>query len=86
MITLTTPIHFSRPLIIPTELQFQIVDDAAAQQVFCQFPFTTKPLILWQGAAYAAVGNWTQEQAESRILELLGDDPKQTFAKILTHE
>ena len=28
-------------------------------------------LVLWQGAAYIAIGNWTQEQANARILELI---------------
>lgn len=30
-----------------------------------------KVLVLWQGAAYIAIGNWTQEQANARILELI---------------
>lgn len=28
-------------------------------------------LTLWQGAVYIAIGNWTQEQANTRILELI---------------
>jgi hypothetical protein len=28
-------------------------------------------LILWEGPAYIAIGNWTQEQANARILELI---------------
>ena len=28
-------------------------------------------LVLWEGAAYTAIGNWTQAQAEARIIELL---------------
>lgn len=28
-------------------------------------------LTLWQGAAYIAIGNWTQEQANARILEII---------------
>jgi hypothetical protein len=28
-------------------------------------------LTLWQGSEYIAIGNWTQEQANARILELI---------------
>ena len=31
-------------------------------------------LVLWEGDEYDSVGDWTQAQAEARILELLGDD------------
>jgi len=30
-----------------------------------------KVLVLWEGEAYILIGNWTQEQANQRILELL---------------
>ena len=31
-----------------------------------------QPLVLWSGDAYDAIGDWTQVQANARILELLG--------------
>jgi hypothetical protein len=31
----------------------------------------TKQLVLWEGEAYDAIGQWTDEQAEARIKELL---------------
>jgi len=31
----------------------------------------TQVLTLWEGAAYIAIGNWTQDQANARILELI---------------
>jgi hypothetical protein len=33
-----------------------------------------RDVILWQDDAYDAVGDWTQSQAELRILEILGND------------
>jgi hypothetical protein len=30
-----------------------------------------KVLILWEGQAYINIGNWTQDQANARILELV---------------
>lgn len=38
-----------------------LVDVEGVQKVFT----------LWQGDSYIAVGNWTQEQANERILELI---------------
>lgn len=33
-----------------------------------------RDVVLWEGNAYDAAGDWTQAQAESRILEILGPD------------
>lgn len=33
-----------------------------------------RSVVLWEGDEYDAVGDWTQAQAESRILEILGPD------------
>lgn len=33
-----------------------------------------RDITLWKDDEYDAIGNWTQEQAETRILELLGPD------------
>ncbi len=30
-----------------------------------------KVLVLWEGQAYINIGNWTQDQANARILELV---------------
>lgn len=30
-----------------------------------------KPLVLWEGEAYIEIGNWTDEDVENRIKELL---------------
>ena len=30
-----------------------------------------RTLVLWEGQAYIDIGNWTQEQANARILELI---------------
>lgn len=31
----------------------------------------TKELLLWEGSAYTAIGNWTDAQVNKRILELI---------------
>lgn len=30
-----------------------------------------KQIVLWEGATYTEISNWTQEQANARILELI---------------
>lgn len=32
-----------------------------------------RPVLLWEGDAYDAAGDYTQAQVESRVLEVLGD-------------
>ena len=33
-----------------------------------------RSVVLWEGDEYDLIGDWTQDQAESRILEILGPD------------
>lgn len=33
-----------------------------------------RSVVLWEGSEYDAVGDWTQAQAESRIIDILGPD------------
>lgn len=50
------------------------IDDAAHLIALARLHPALKPLVLWRGDDYAAIGDWTQAQAEARIAELLGDD------------
>ena len=50
-----------------------VPDQKLAAARIDRFP---KALVLWSGEAYDAIGDWTQAQAEARILELLGGDIK----------
>jgi hypothetical protein len=38
-------------------------------------PQITEPLTLWQGQAYIDIGNWTTQDAEARIIEILNTQP-----------
>ena len=51
----------------------EILDSPPGKVVFATILVGEHPqkLTLWEGAAYDEVGNWTQEQAEARIIELL---------------
>jgi hypothetical protein len=55
------------------------IDDVARKIVLVRLQPIMRPLILWRGAEYDAVGDWTQAQAEAKILELLGENPQETL-------
>jgi len=52
-----------------------ITDDSRSRRVVAQLLPVSKPFTLWHGAAYDAAGDYTQAQAEARLLEVLGPDP-----------
>jgi hypothetical protein len=52
-----------------------ITDDSKNRRVVAQLLPVSKPFTLWQGPTYDAVGDYTQAQAETRLLEVLGEDP-----------
>lgn len=58
------------------ELDVTIIDNAKRKSVVAQIRPVPRPLVLWQGEAYDAAGDYTQAQVEARVTELLGGDPK----------
>lgn len=58
-----------------TELPVTIIDSSAMKRVQVQMRPFMRTLTLWEGESYTAAGDYTQAQVESRILELLGNDP-----------
>jgi hypothetical protein len=48
-----------------------------------QLPPFLKPMMLWEGEAYDAAGDYTQAAAEARILELLGNDIPKSMVDLL---
>jgi hypothetical protein len=58
------------------ELDITIMDNAKRKSVMVQVRPCPRPLVLWTKEAYDAAGDYTQAQVESRVLELLGNDPK----------
>lgn len=59
-----------------TELDVTIIDNAKRKSVMAQIRPVPRPLVLWSGDAYTTAGDYTQAQVETRVLELLGNDPK----------
>lgn len=58
-------------------LEVVIVDNATQRIAGANIMHVTRrPITLWQGDAYDAAGDYTQAQAEARLLEVLGPDLK----------
>lgn len=49
----------------------EIIDNPGDRIVTARFLEPLPDLILWQGDDYDLAGNWTQTQAETRIIEIL---------------
>ena len=61
------------------ELDVTIIDNNKRKSVFAQIRPCPRPLELWTKEAYDIAGDYTQSMVESRVLELLGNEP----AKVL---
>ena len=81
-ITVTLP--DTKQVLKLTELKVTIIDVQPLKKVMAQMPPFFKTLTLWEGAAYDAAGDYTQAQAEARILELLGTDIPAGLLKLYT--
>ena len=70
-ITLQTPVTVT-PAVVVAELTIdRIIDTPSRKEVVAFIREIPRPIKLWEGAAYDAIGDWTQAQAEARILEVL---------------
>jgi hypothetical protein len=61
-----------------------LTDNTRTRSVTAQiFPLPkSPPLTLWSGDEYESIGNYTQEQAEARLRQVLGDDPGRTLTAL----
>jgi hypothetical protein len=64
-------------------LDLVFIDDSARKLVLARLHPALRPLMLWRGDAYDAVGDWTQAQAEAKILELLGENQQETLQSLV---
>jgi hypothetical protein len=58
-------------VITGADLDISFMDRPTHKFVIARIHAALDPFVLWQGAAYDTIGDWTQAQAETRILELL---------------
>ena len=59
-----------------TELDVTIIDNAKAKTCVARIRPCPQHIVLWEGVAYDAAGDYTQSQVEARVLEVLGSDVK----------
>jgi len=78
-------------------LSLLLTDDSFGKNVSCRLlltktmpngksrpiPLPLKPLTLWSGEEYDNIGDYTQAQAEDRVLELLGSNIEETLASMM---
>lgn len=68
-------VRVQKPITL-SELDVTLIDNSKRKTCVAQIRPCPYPLVLWTGADYDAAGDYTQDQTESRILELLGSDIK----------
>jgi hypothetical protein len=57
-------------------LDVTLVDNKDKRLCYVTISHFPKALLLWSGDEYDEVGDYTQAQAEAKVLELLGEDIK----------
>lgn len=65
-------------------LDVTIIDNALRKTCEARIRPCPYALMLWKGEAYDEAGDYTQAQAEARILELLGSDIKAGLEQLFT--
>lgn len=68
-------VRVQKPITLAS-LDVTIIDNAKRKSCLAQVRPCPFPLVLWEKQAYDAAGDYTQSQAEARVLELLGPDLK----------
>lgn len=71
----TGEVRVQKPITL-TSLDVTLIDNSKIKKCEARIRPCPYPLVLWIGNDYDNAGNYTQDQAESRILELLGSDIK----------
>jgi hypothetical protein len=64
------------------ELDITLIDNSKRKNVIAKFFGIPKALVLWKDQEYTNIGDYTQVQAEARILELLGNDPSKVITDL----
>ena len=67
-------------------LDIAVLDRPNIKHVTAKIHPLARSLVLWRGQQYDEVGDYTQAQIESRILELLGDDLQKGLQDLFTIE
>lgn len=77
----TGKINQPQDIIIDT-LIVSYSDTPSNKTVLAHIDKIPQPILLYAGTDYDTIGDWTQTQAEQRLLQLLGDDPATYLRKL----
>lgn len=78
-----TLIHY--PQITINELDITILDNPKKKTVYVQIKPFPLPLLIWQNEEYDNAGDYTQNQLENKLLEILGNDPITILQTLFHH-
>jgi len=59
------------------------IDDTERKLVLARLHPAVRPFVLWKGEEYDAAGDWTQAQAEARVMEFLGDNAQEKIQSMV---
>jgi hypothetical protein len=65
--------------------KYVLSDDPSTKRVTVTFAGLFVPVVIWDGDAYTAAGDYTQVQVDARITEVLGADPAAKISSLLRH-
>jgi hypothetical protein len=71
------------PAVTLTSLEYIITDIPSQRVCFAAVLGVPVRVALWTGTEYDTAGDYTQEQADARLLELLGSDIKAGLEKLM---
>jgi hypothetical protein len=63
------------PQLILDNLDLVFTDNVKSKTVYVTVIGTPAPMILWTPEEYDNIGDWTQSQAEQKLIEILGENP-----------
>jgi hypothetical protein len=68
-------VRVQKPITL-SSLDITIIDNPKRKSVVVRIHPVPRQLVLWSGDDYTVAGDYTQQMVESRVTELLGNDPK----------
>lgn len=71
------------PPITLNSLNFIILDDVNKKTCSVRIKPFPIPLVLWSGSDYDVAGDYTQAQLETRLLQVLGNDPAEILKNLV---
>ena len=67
-----------------SNLDIFIMDHQSRKIAIARIAPFLQPIILWRGAEYDNIGDYTQAQVEEKIMQVLGDNPQEVLQSLVT--